>query len=1013
MNVGDVRTALRFGRAPAAAEYLRPRFLSARRGAFLSATALAGAMLFGALTAMPALADGGTGGGSGGGGAGGVDSATGAGGNGASSIDGGGGGGAGATGGSGGSSSGAGAGGAGGATAGAAGSTGGSDLLGGGGGGGGAHGFVGAGLPGTAASGGAGGAGGDSDGNVFGAGGGGAGGWGAVITGSGNLGTLTVPLTGGRGGNGGSGDNLAGDLGANGGSGGIGLALTGTSPVVTINANVIGGDGGSGGGRSGSGGAGGQGGAGGAGLTATGASVTINTGATVAGGNGGAGGPGSGGPTGSAGVGGVGVTGSNLTIINNGTISGGLSGDNTTRANAITFTGGTNALELQAGSSITGNVVAFSSADTLRLGGTSNASFDVSLIGTQYQNFGIFQKTGSSTWTLTGTNSAVLPWTINAGTLSVNGTMSNSTMTVNSGGTLAGTGTVGATTINSGGTLAPGNSPGTITIAGNLAFQSGALYLVQVNSSTASSANVSGTATLTGASVQTVFAPGSYVTRQYTILHSGGLIGTFSGVSGNVPAGFNESLSYTGTDVILNLTANLAGVTAAGPGALGCFNVNQCNVATAINNFFNNGGALPPNFAALFNLTGANLANALTLLSGEPATGAQQPAFQLMNQFLGIMLDPFVDGRAGVGGVYGYALPFAPDREPLPEDIALAYSKVLRTPVTKAPLFEQRWSVWGAGYGGSNRTSGDPLIVGSHDLSASVAGGAAGLDYRLAPGTVVGFALAGGGTGWRLAQGLGSGGSDAFQAGVYGTTRSGPFYLAGALAYTQHWMSTDRFAFAGDHLFASFNAESFGGRAEAGYRIPSVVVAITPYAAVQAQNFHTPTYSETDITGGGFGLTYAARNATDTRSELGARFDKPFLLNWNAVLALRGKVAWAHDWISDPSLMPAFEALPGASFVVNGATPAKNSALTSAGAELRLINGVSLLGKFDGEFARTHRPTRALAPCATFGELSPFIPLCPNRVKSGVLSESRMSAFAGSGHAVGKAMCEKCHNRKS
>ena len=30
---------------------------------------------------------------------------------------------------------------------------------------------------------------------------------------------------------------------------------------------------------------------------------------------------------------------------------------------------------------------------------------------------------------------------------------------------------------------------------------------------------------------------------------------------------------------------------------------------------------------------------------------------------------------------------------------------------------------------------------------------------------------------------------------------------------------------------------------------------------------------------------------------------------------------------------------------------AKNSALTSAGAELRLINGVSLLGKFDGEFA--------------------------------------------------------------
>ena len=39
----------------------------------------------------------------------------------------------------------------------------------------------------------------------------------------------------------------------------------------------------------------------------------------------------------------------------------------------------------------------------------------------------------------------------------------------------------------------------------------------------------------------------------------------------------------------------------------------------------------------------------------------------------------------------------------------------------------------GAGDGGSNRTSGDVAVVGSHDLSARTAGGSAGLDYRLAP----------------------------------------------------------------------------------------------------------------------------------------------------------------------------------------------------------------------------------------------------------------------------------------
>ena len=69
------------------------------------------------------------------------------------------------------------------------------------------------------------------------------------------------------------------------------------------------------------------------------------------------------------------------------------------------------------------------------------------------------------------------------------------------------------------------------------------------------------------------------------------------------------------------------------------------------------------------------------------------------------------------------------------------------------------------------------------------------------------------------------------------------------------------------------------------------------------------------------------------------------------LLTLRGRLAWAHDWVSDPTLTPVFQTLPGASFIVNGATPAKNSALASAGAEMRYANGVSFIAKFDGEFA--------------------------------------------------------------
>jgi uncharacterized protein with beta-barrel porin domain len=470
--------------------------------------------------------------------------------------------------------------------------------------------------------------------------------------------------------------------------------------------------------------------------------------------------------------------------------------------------------------------------------------------------------------------------------------------------------------------------------------------------------------------VQAAFASGSYAARTYTILSAaGGLNGTTFNTltTSNLPAGFTASLSYTATDAILNLTATLGqpgapgGPSAppSGPGAVGTggLSFNQFNVANSLNNFFNNGGALPPSFVGIFGLTGANLASGLSQLSGEAATGAQKVGFQLTDQFLNLMLDPFVDGRSGVGGADHPALGFAPAREDLPEDIALAYAKILKAPPKPVPVYEPRWTVWGAGFGGSNRTDGDLAVVGSHDLSARTAGGAAGLDYRLTPNTVVGLALAGAGTDWSLSQGLGGGKSDAFQAGLYGATKSGPAYLAAAFAFANHWMSTDRFA-VGDHLTANFNAQSYGGRLEGGYRFATPYAGITPYAAIQAQNFHTPGYTETGLIPTGFALAFGSRDATDTRSELGARFDRLLAVYTNAVLALRGRVAWAHDWVSDATLAPVFQTLPGASFIVNGALPVKDSALVSAGGELRIANGVTLLAKFDGEFA-SHSSTYA------------------------------------------------------
>ena len=446
-----------------------------------------------------------------------------------------------------------------------------------------------------------------------------------------------------------------------------------------------------------------------------------------------------------------------LTILNLGSISGGLSGAGA-RADAIRFTGGINVLELRPGSTINGRVVAFSAFDTLRLGGFSGtrSSFDVGQINTQegYVLFGKYEKTGGSNWTLTGSNAGPLPWTINAGTLTVNATMPNSSFTVNPGGTFAGSGTVKNVT-NNGGTISPGSSIGTLTIQGSLVLTSAAVYLVDVSSNQSDLIHDVGTASAQlGGIVQAVFAPGN-VARSYDIVQAANGFGgtTFSGVTSNLPPGFTVSLSYTPTDVLLNVTAALGG-----PQQAVGLSQNQQGAAGAINNFFNNGGTLPLAFVPLFGLTGSNLTSGLDQLSGEPATGAQKVGFQLTDQFLNLMLDPFVDGRSGVGGADHPALGFAPERETMPPEIALAYASVFKEPrAPLAPVYEPRWTAWAGAYGGSNRTTGDIAIVGSHDLAARTVGGAAGLDYHLTPNTVVGFALGGGGTDWSLSQGLGGG----------------------------------------------------------------------------------------------------------------------------------------------------------------------------------------------------------------------------------------------------------------
>ncbi|TAL78296.1 MAG: autotransporter outer membrane beta-barrel domain-containing protein, partial [Beijerinckiaceae bacterium] len=101
-----------------------------------------------------------------------------------------------------------------------------------------------------------------------------------------------------------------------------------------------------------------------------------------------------------------------------------------------------------------------------------------------------------------------------------------------------------------------------------------------------------------------------------------------------------------------------------------------------------------------------------------------------------------------------------------------------------------------------------------------------------------------------------------------------------------------------------------------------------------------------------FGLAYNGQSATQTQLEIGSWIDKAMVLPGGMPVDLFGRLAYAHDWQTNPSIGASFLALPGSNFTVEGAQLPHNLALVTAGATLQLADSWKLTGKFDGEFAK-------------------------------------------------------------